>query len=223
MTDDISKIFNINDKEHLSVGKRIKLVRTLANLTRKHMFNKYGIIPSTLRAWEDDVNQLTSHNATRLYEAFRREGIPITKNWILNGSNTRNERDSVGNDELDDIFEIETNLRIFEEIKFFKKSYRNSITIEITDDGLYPIYESSNYVGGINVTNDNLIESLIGKFCIITASDNKTYIKKIFRRESNGSYLVGTINPLANIEGPSNFSCIIKSAAHVIRRWCQYD
>lgn len=220
-----NKISMIDNQESLSTGKRIRLARMLTNLTRKDMFNKYDVNPSTLRAWEAGINLLTDYNAEKLYKAFRAEGLSLGKDWILNGSNKESEDSLYSNkvSELRNILDIEENLKIFEEISFFKRNYLNAITTEVTNDGLHPLYETGDYVGGINVTSDNLVKSLVGKFCIITSTNEEIYIRKIFRKELDGSYLIGGTNPLTNIDEPQNFSCYIKSAAQIIRRWCQYN
>lgn len=225
MKKDRDKIATTENQESLSIGKRIRLARMLTNLTRKNIFDKYGISPSTLRAWEAGINSLTEYNAQKLYKAFRAEGLSLGKDWILNGSSKEDEDNLYSNEanELSSVLDIEANLKIFEEISFFKKNYLNTITIEVTDDGLHPLYEIGDYIGGINVTSDILVKSLVGKFCIVTATNEKIYTRKIFRQEPDGSYLIGNTNPLTNIEAPQNFSCYIKSAAQIIRRWCQYN
>ena len=62
-------------KTALERGKRIKLARHLANLTRKDMLELYGINPNTLNAWEKGTNCLTEESAQKLFEAFQAKGL----------------------------------------------------------------------------------------------------------------------------------------------------
>jgi DNA-binding transcriptional regulator YiaG len=208
-------------KVALERGKRVKLARSLVNLTRKDMLEKYNINPNTINAWEQGTNCLTEKNAFKLFEAFQQEGLLITTEWLLYGENPNLSNTFTlenKNKTLQDILNIRGDLKILDEINYFRQNNINSTSVMISDDALFPIFCAGDYVGGINLPNKNW-EELIGQFCIILTEDEQVLTRKIFDYRSKNVFMVGSINPFSRLKGADCFSCKIRSVAQITRHW----
>lgn len=208
-------------KTALERGKRIKLARHLANLTRKDMLENYNINPNTLHAWEKGINCLTENNAQKLFEAFQAKGLAITKEWLLYGDDPRSALSTaaqVDTQAIADILSIRGDLKIFEEIDYFRQNNPHAISAMVADEALLPFFYSGDYVGGIPLFTKEL-QSLIGEFCIITSESSDVFIRKIFQHKEGNIFTIGGINPFAKLEGPDYFDCTIQSAAPITRHW----
>jgi transcriptional regulator with XRE-family HTH domain len=215
----MDKTFKI--KLSLERGRRIKIARSLSGLTRKEMFERYNINPNTVRAWEKGANLLTDKKASTLVSIFNQEGINITTEWLLYGEdpgfvNKSGLTDK--NQDLKDVLNIRGDLKILDEVNYFLDNNFNSISSMITDGSLFPFFCVGDYVGGIKVAGKNLME-LVGAFSIITTDDERVVVKKIFTHKEKNIFLVGNINPYANLNEPDYFSCTIRSAAKITRQW----
>lgn len=202
-------------------GRRVKLARNLSNLTRKDMLERYNINPNTIHAWERGINCLTEKNALKLFEVFRQEGLSITQEWLLYGEDPSFALTSKldnKNQELQDILHIRRDLKIFDEIDYFRQNNINSISVMISDDALAPIFCVGDYVGGIRLSNKDLT-ALVGEFCIVFTEDEQILTRKIFSHQEKNTFMVGSINPFAKLNGPDCVSCDIRLAAQITRHW----
>ena len=206
----------------LERGKRIKLSRTLAGLTRKEVFEKYNISPNTIRAWEKGVNILTENKASTLVEIFTQEGVNITTEWLLYGEDpglTNKTGIKNTNSDLKDAINFRNDLKILDEVTYFLDNNINSVSCLITDESLSPQFSVGDYVGGIKSIGKKIIE-LVGEFCIIITNDERVFPKKIFMHKEKNIFVVGDINPFTNLKVPHHFSCEIRAAAKITRHWC---
>ncbi len=208
-------------KTALERGKRIKLARHLANLTRKDMLEHYGINPNTLHAWEKGTNGLTEENAQKLFDAFQAKGLSISKEWLLYGEDPRSSLSSAPQTQtqaMTDVLSIRGDLKIFEEIDYFRHNNPHAISAMVGDEALLPLFYAGDYVGGIQLFGKEL-KSLTGAFCIITTENKDVLIRKIFKHQQGNVFTVGAINPVAQLTGPDYFECAIRAAAPITRHW----
>jgi transcriptional regulator with XRE-family HTH domain len=211
----------LKKKLALDRGKRVKLARTLTNLTRKELFEKYNINPNTIRSWEEGANLLTEPKAINLVKIFNQEGIAINLEWLLYGQDlgfcSKPSLDDK-NQTLKDIVNIRGDLKIIDEINYFKHNNLNAISAMIPDESLFPVFCPGDFVGGIKVMGKNLNE-LVGTFCIIVTQDEQTIIKKIFAHKEQNFFLVGGVNPFTKTNDLHHFTCLITAAAKITRHW----
>ncbi|MBP6103592.1 MAG: helix-turn-helix transcriptional regulator [Gammaproteobacteria bacterium] len=208
-------------KTALERGKRIKLARHLANLTRKDMLENYDINPNTIHAWEKGINCLTERNAQKLSEAFQGRGLAITKEWLLYGDDPRSALSTATNTDaqvIADVLSIRGDLKIVEELDYFRQNNPHALSAMVTDEALLPFFYSGDYVGGIPLFAKEL-QHLIGEFCIISSESSDVLIRKIFQHKQGNIFTIGGINPFAKLEGPDYFDCAIQSAAPITRHW----
>ncbi len=206
----------------LERGKRIKLTRTLAGLTRKEVFEKHDISPNTMRAWEKGINILTENKASTLVEIFAQEGVNITTEWLLYGEDpglTNKAGINNANPDLKDAINFRSDLKILDEVTYFLDNNINSVSCLITDESLSPQFSVGDYVGGIKSVGKKIIE-LVGEFCIIITNDERVFPKKIFMHKEKNFFVIGDINPLANLNAPHHFTCEVRAAAKITRHWC---
>ena len=202
-------------------GKRIKLARQLANLTRKDMMTLHNINSNTLHAWEKGVNSVTETSAKQLEEAFSKSGLVLTAEWLLHGIGsgiTDNFNTEVTDRNFIDALSIRGDLIIFDEINYFRKKNANAVSVMITDDMLSPIFNRGDYVGGINVFGSD-ITSLVSEFCIITTNDKQLLHRKILKHFDNNNYLAAGINPFSCSSDISSATYSLYSAAKITRHW----
>src|SRR4051794_11818564 len=68
----------------IDAGSRIKRARLLAGIySRKEFEERYHISANTLQSWEQNKNKLTLKGAVKLVEAFKKEGVLCTTDWLL--------------------------------------------------------------------------------------------------------------------------------------------
>jgi DNA-binding transcriptional regulator YiaG len=200
-------------------GKRIKLLRMLVEMTRKDIDERYNLSQHTVHAWEKGTNCLTEKNADRLVEIFSREGLDITTDWLMHGTNPLFTKNEIGkNKDLQDALSIKGDIKILNEINYFRENNLNSVSVMVADEALLPVFCVGDYVGGVYVTN-HMIQDLVGEFCIISTDDGQIYIRKIFNHQKCDSYMIGTTNPMYSINEPAHFVCNIQAAAKISRHW----
>lgn len=216
------------NKKNLAVerGKRIKLARQIAGLTRKDMAAKYDINDNTIQSWEKGVNLLTEQKAQKLVTAFVEAGLSITTEWLLSGHDpilfgelfSTAEISTNKNQEFKDVIKIDKDFKILDEIKYFRSTNDNAIVATVTDDSLMPFFKIGDYIGG-TYTPEEQLQSLVGHFCIIILENGSTLVKKIFKYCDNNQFIIGSVNPLTTIQEPINVYCNIKAAAKITRHW----
>lgn len=194
-------------------GKRVKLSRSLIGITRKEMTEKYGISVNTIQSWENGTNCLSQNGAAKLAEVFQKEGLNVTDEWLLCGDLSNSQASLTNN-----ILSMRSDIKVLEEIDYFKNNNLNSVGAMVSDDGLLPIFDVGDYVGGISVSGKN-IKDLVGEFCIITTSEGKILTRKILSYVKDDVFVISCINPFTKIQDPHFFSCSIYAAAPITRHW----
>lgn len=222
MLSNIAELYELKKKISLERGRRLKTARNLVNLTRKDIELHYNINPNTLQAWEEGKNCLPDNKAEIFVDLFTKEGLKVSVDWLLHGSASGIMEATTSKTEstqrFQEILSISGDLKFYEEINYFCYHNPNSVSLMISDYSLSPVFNTGDYVGGINVLEKDLA-SLIGEFCIITAPDNAMLARKIIKWLENKVYMVGAINPYANLKGPGFFPFEIKNAAKITRHW----
>ncbi|MDR1560873.1 MAG: helix-turn-helix domain-containing protein [Holosporaceae bacterium] len=69
-------------------GRRLRMVRALAGLSRQELYEKIGIATSTIDTWESGRVELTEKSAHRMSLALRNVGVYCSGEWLLTGSDT---------------------------------------------------------------------------------------------------------------------------------------
>lgn len=211
-----------NGDQKINAGRRIKMTRTLAGLSRKDLEDKFGVSMHTLQSWELGRNPLTDKAASKLVEIFHSTGVNCSMQWLLEGlgkSPALLESEFTPYPPLDkDIAPLlDKENTIQKEIDFFKTHNPNAIVIMVSDDTMEPRYSQSDFVGGTQYIIPKKINECIGHDCIIETSEG-TFFRRLIRRK-NGYALV-CLNPQTEMEEPVVFAKHILAATPIIwHRW----
>ncbi len=208
-------------------AKRIRRLRNLANLDRKQMCDDGTINFNTLKSWENaKYGGLPDHAADKIIKRVTREGVICSTDWLLHG------KGSLPNLFIQDNKLIENNKsharkkaykneyqnEISQEVNVFRKFYNDISFIQVTDDGMEPLYKKGEYVAGINYYGSH-ISNLIGKDCIIHLEDERIILRNIRNDLGDGYYNLICLNAFSTISEPVIYNIKIKSAALVIRHY----
>jgi transcriptional regulator with XRE-family HTH domain len=208
--------------QKVNAGRRIKMARTLAGLSRKDLEDKYGISMHTLQSWELGRNSLTDKAASKLVEIFHSTGINCSMQWLMEGSGKTpallgsefTPYPPLGQD-IAPLLDKENSIQ--KEIDFFKTNNPNVVVIMISDDTMEPRYRQGDFVGGTQYIIPQQINECIGHDCIIETSEG-TFFRRLLQRK-NGYALV-CLNPQTSIEEPVIFTKHILAATPIIwHRW----
>jgi transcriptional regulator with XRE-family HTH domain len=211
-------MFNASENKRLLAierGKRVKVARTLARMTRKALMDRYDLNVNTLQAWEGGINCLTEKGATKLVTAFQKEGLIITTDWLLHGDADLQPLEEAP--AVHDYFSLGDDMRLLQEIEFFKKLNPQGISTLITDDTLEPFFSRGDYVAGILYPTPKWNE-LIGRFCILHTQDGRVLVRKVFAKNAPHGYVVGGTNAFAQA---ATFHEVVslRDAACITRQW----
>lgn len=210
-------------KTALERGIRVKFARNLSNLTRQDMWERYQIKANTIHAWEKGTNCLTEKNADKLCKAFQDAGFTgISTEWLLYGETQTQNQDKTHlkkhTQDLTDIMNMREDLKIFDEINYFRSIHSNAVSVIVSDNGLEPLFCVGDHVAGICLEKEAL-QDLLGQFCIIKTYDGQILVRKLINYQEKDRFTIGSINPMASLTGPHYFSCDIQSAAQITRHW----
>jgi transcriptional regulator with XRE-family HTH domain len=215
-------IENNNNDQRVSAGRRIKMARTLAGISRKDLEDNYGISMHTLQSWELGRNPLTEKAASRLVEIFYSAGISCSTQWLVNGVgkspallDSEFTPYSPIDNEISPLFAEEKSIQ--KEIDFFKTNNPNAIVIMVSDDTMKPVYSVGDFVGGIQYRDPQKIEKCINHDCIIEIGDG-TYFRRLMKRKNE--YSLVCTNAQTETEEPVIFAKHILAATPIIwHRW----
>ena len=211
-----------NSEQKIGAGRRIKMTRTLAGISRKDLESKHGISMHTLQSWELGRNPLTEKAASRLVEIFHSTGVNCSMQWLLDGigkspallGSEFTPYPTIDRD-IGSLLDIENTIQ--REIDFFKNNNPNATVIIVSDDTMEPRYSQGDFVGGIQYNNPQKINECVGHDCIIETSDG-TFFRRLMKRK-NGYALV-CLNPQTTSDDPVIFAKTILAATPIIwHRW----
>ncbi len=211
-----------NDDQRVNAGRRIKMTRTLAGISRKDLESKHGISAHTLQSWELGRNPLTDKAASKLVEIFHSVGVSCSMQWLLEGSGKspcllESEFALYPSIDKDIAPLLNTENAIQKEIDFFRSHNPNALVIMVSDDTMEPRYAQGDFVGGIQYLIPQKISECIGHDCIIETSEG-TFFRRLLKRK-NGYALV-CLNPQTEVNEPVIFTKTILAATPVIwHRW----
>lgn len=203
-------------------GRRIKMVRTLAGISRKDLENKHGISMHTLQSWELGRNPITEKAASTLVEIFHSTGVSCSMQWLLEGTGKSPallESEFTPYPPIDKdiapLLDIENTIQ--REIDFFKNNNPNATVIIVSDDTMEPTYSQGDFVGGTQYIHPQKINECIGHDCIVEISEG-TFFRRLMQRK--GGYALVCLNPQTEIEDPVIFTKTILAATPIIwHRW----
>ncbi len=160
------------------------------------MQEQFYISVNTLQSWESDKNSLTTNGANKLQMAFARAGLVCSEEWLLTG---KGQPPMLLHDDIQPSSEITEDLCILRELEVFKAINPDAIAILITDNGMEPLYEIGDYVGGNKKKKDQIL-AIIGQNCIVETIHGETLVRKVLRGSTEQLYTLVCINAYTDQE-----------------------
>jgi transcriptional regulator with XRE-family HTH domain len=179
-----------NSSDLTKTGNRIRYLRGLMGLDRPAMKKRHQISASSMEKWECGLTNIKAKNIQRLISAALDHSIECTSEWLMNGDGPPPR--TILASTITESTEATTNktLNALRDLKYFKDSYPNGISLMITDDAMAPFYVSGDFVGGEVVKLKDLKKCLDFP-CIVHTADGKARVRRI--GYSNGEwFLYGT-------------------------------
>ncbi|MFU8798214.1 MAG: hypothetical protein ACNA7Y_05930 [Gammaproteobacteria bacterium] len=198
-------------------GKRLARVRCMTGLDRQPFAIKYGMSDGTLRSWESGrYAGLTEKGAKQMVALFRLEGIQCSEGWLLQGRGSIPIilEQSFIKDELI-APPVSTDLTLSEEITLFCTHRPQAVSLQISDDGMEPLYCVGDYVAGERFYNDD-ISSLMGQSCIIETQGGEKLVRSVRAGSQQDSYTLQCLNLSTQYAAPTVYDIKLLSAAPVI-------
>lgn len=196
-------------------AKRLRRVRTLANLSRHQMCND-DININTYIGWEvARFGGLSKTGAKKVINRVAQERVVCTFDWLMKGQGAPPyliyERPVTG--------ESEDNL-IKNELALFETQYDNVVWVQVQDDGLSPIVEEGDYVAGVQLSDSEAIDKqLIDQVCIVEIKADQYVVRKLKPGTQKERFNLACTNLDTTVTEPIRQNVKIRSAAQVIRHY----
>lgn len=212
----------IDNDQKIAAGRRIKMARTLAGISRKDLDTKYGVNIHTLQSWELGRNTLTEKAASQLVEIFHGAGVICSTQWLLDGIGKTPALlgeaftpYSTSDTALSPLLTVESIIQ--KEINFFETNNPNAHVVMVNDDGMEPRYTQGDFVGGIKYQLPPKIDGCMGRDCIVEIAEG-TFFRRLLKRKNE--YALACLNAQTTTEQPVIFSKKILAATPIIwHRW----
>lgn len=204
MTEVIEQNIHEGISSAVARGARLKKLRNFANLSRKDMCASEDLNINTYKGWEiARYGGLPRAGAFKVVQRVAKEGVTCTVEWLLYG-NGPGPQLQIGfassiNDAPEEVHEHLTEYQAIQnEILFFSRQFKNSISLKVNDDGMSPFYKKGEYVIGIKI-EEEVVPGVIGENCIVGLTSGEILCRNL-RKYSSGAYQLACLNFDAEIE-----------------------
>lgn len=205
-------------------GERLKQLRKALRLSRKEIErlygNKYSITAASIQGWETArYGGLTEKGAKAMVHVFADEGVTITLEWLLYGTDdkpqipfisARLKSDLTGT--LSNNPQIADSEAIAKELLLFHQTHENVVDTVITDDAFSPYFQPSDYVAGIRLFALDLHKA-IGHICIVLSYDG-LLVRQVEAGSTKERYNLKCLNP--DSLQPTIYDIQLLSAAPIV-------
>lgn len=212
-----------NRQELSTPGRRLKYIRSLLRVSRIYLQEKYQLPEVTLKSWENETTKLTLPGASRCVEIYRREGLIVSEDWILEGIGL----DPTATATVSHYFATPTNKELPEDddevsmirdANTFKETHLNAVVMIVSNDDMRPFYKPGNYVGG-KMRYGSAIDTAVNKDCIVYLKNGEHFFRRLIKN-SSGGYNLTCLNPNETTAEPVLYGVDIEGIAPIIwHRW----
>lgn len=203
-----------NMTEQQERGKRITELRKQTKQSRRVFAEKYGLSENTLKAWEQGVQGgLTEKGAKTLVQIFRREGLPCSLEWLLNGKRLPIDVAVKSNKQVFNEF-ISGKNALAEEMALYKKCHPNAVFMTIEDDSMLPTYEMGDMIAGIPIPQKDFLLA-VNLICIVETEDEEKLVRRVVPGNQPNSFHLYCTNLESRMERPILYDVGLISIAPV--------
>lgn len=194
-------------RDHRTFAERVKAIRGYLSLTRKEFSKKHGIPEPTIRAWELSLYTISPTHLQKLIKAFKAENILCSEDWLLRGTGTSplfaveaiNKELEKAEDQL--VGSKGPIKPVYLELAIFERYNENSLTVEVTDNLMLPLYEKGDYVGGIKPSKA-LKDEDFGKPFIVILTDGTKLVRSLYQGSNDSAFSLGCLDLLNQSKNP---------------------
>lgn len=195
-------------------GERLRRIRNLANLSRKHLCEQTGININTYIGYEvGKYGGIPKKNAQLIVQHLMACGVCCSLEWLMQGVGKGPyivaDISHLSIDGLTEEQMIQT------ELALFRSHYANTVDLQIMDDGMVPIYELGSCVAGIACSGAE-IEALIGFNCIVQIQTQVPIVRNVRKGRHKDTYILVCINPHTVIDIPVLYDVRLTFAAKIL-------
>jgi len=183
-----TRLTAVSKEEKIQRGMRIRQLRTSLRYSTRKFEAKYAIKASTIKGWErGEGGGLTADGALRLIDAFQKEGLYCSLDWLFYGQGPhplQQDSESI----------LSNALLLTRELELFHELHPGAVDVLIQDDGMQPYLSPGDHVAGIrNVGNH--IDKLIGQHCIAELQRGDYIVRQLSAGTESGRYTLTCLNP----------------------------
>ena len=181
-------------------SKRVRYIREeILRLSRTKFSQRTGISQNSLQNWEQGRNENTGvpeQSAKRLLEAFKKEGVDCTLEWLLYGVGEAPNSPFSHLNPLTPPVKLREEDIIKEELALFKTLNGTTLDAVVSDDAMSPCFWPGDIVAGKSFQGDD-IKKALGLPCIVQTETGGTFIRLLAEGEKAGLYNLICSNPQA--------------------------
>jgi hypothetical protein len=180
-----------------SPAKRLYHLRHTVCHNRLIFCERHAISPHTLSAWEKGKKPVTEKGANKLIEAFAKEGILCSVEWLLHGvglspTTLEDFTSSIKIEEIS-IIEKHKNSQIQSEVALFIAQNPTAKIFKMSDDSMEPALFEEDLIGAV-LTAKNKVRSLIKKPCVFIESNDNCHIRLLVLSKDKETYNLASLN-----------------------------
>lgn len=187
-------------KKQGAAGERAKrllyLRKEVLRLTREKFAKASGLPANTLKNWEQGRNRgLTEEGATKLVEAYRREGIDCTIEWLFYGVGEKPTSTYV----TTKIAPSAEDKLILQELALFQKHTKVILETCLTDDSMSPYLCRGDHVAGKRYVGAAMHKA-IGLPSIVELVGGQLLVRLVEIGDKPDCYNLVCANPTMNLQ-----------------------
>ena len=202
-------------------GKRLKIVRQMAGLSRKCLEQKYGISSSTIHSWEtaEKGGGLVERHMPRIIPILQKEGIFCSCDWLLYGIGSSPQLTANIPDSKEDKLisqELSEEKNIILELLTFRSLNNNTVDFIVTDNGMAPQFYPGDYVAGCRRKGENIANLLGRKIVLSKPESNQIFLRRLKPGSFDLAYTLICTNVNTSVCIPTVYDQHLLSAAPVL-------
>ncbi len=214
-----------NDTSAAAVGKRLRQVRKLANLSREELAELAEVGKTSISYWEHATNessQMTPRSMAKIIHALMKKEVECTERWLRTGTGSAprhinkspllNTSNTLAKTSLSD--QLTANLS--EEIQRFTSLSDLAVITKVDTNGMSPALEKGDVVGGIWQPSLTMETE---KICIIEIQQ-KLQVRRVKPDHNSGLLQVAFLTYDSNQSEPFEIREVsVEKVAPIIRVW----
>jgi transcriptional regulator with XRE-family HTH domain len=215
-----------NDDSLDAVGKRLSILRTIAEYDREGLSKAARVTTASISYWENaNGGVISAKSMEKLVAAFRAKGINCTEDWLRKGigdwPGQYGQRQGKTPKKVHTEIDLNT-LRFNSEIEQFilmeAQNDREAIITKIENSSMMPAVEKGDFVGGILVPISSL-DLTRDRICIIKLGD-KIDVRRVRKGKSSELFNLSYFSYDQDCRFPLEMNDVeLKFVAPVLRIW----